>query len=242
MTPIAYLRMLTPVGKSLRNDRSEGELMDQMHEAPADACERFNTLIQNNPAYKGLCFSLLRFCLKEHDRIEAMHYLDHLERPKTITQNSQQIITMLVDCGVVSQQIYVEGEAFSGDEHDLYAVTDLPENALIEYRLLASDTGKKALEELNPQKRIVELFESKPRHERAFIMVLKACLSKEKKQSDIEQLLMDNADVLTFDEKTGLPRVYPAYFTAALEEAGALVWKGAWRTTQEGKAFLEARA
>lgn len=216
--------------------------MDQTHEASVDAYERFNTLIQNNPAYKGLFFSLVQFCLEEQDRVEAMHYLDRIERPKTITQNSQQIITMLIDCGVVSQRIWVYGRVFEGDENDLRDAADLPEDALIEYRLLTNEAGKKAVEELNPQRRIVELFMSKPRHERAFVMVLKACLSKGKKQNDIEQLLIDNADALRVDEKKDSVRIYPAYFTGVLEEAGALVWKGAWCTTQEGKAFLEARA
>lgn len=207
-----------------------------------EAFERFRSLHTNNPAYQELYLHLIKACQEEQERSCAVASLDEFDRPKTATQSSQQIVTMLIECGVIEQRIVVDGELYAGDETLLAEDESIPDDALIQYFVHTTEAGMRALEEFDPLKRIAGLFASKPQHARAFSLVLQACSHEPKTQRAIEKLFEGDADALKLDPVMGLPRVYPAYFTGALEQAGALVWKGTWRTTSEGMAFIEENA
>lgn len=201
-------------------------------------------LVRTNPASKKLYVAALEAMKAsegEMDRKSLAASLDGVPVPATCTQTSQQIISSLASNGALEEMIYVDGERYEGTLDELREDETIPEDAVVEHRVAVTEAGLMALEHFAPSREIALLFEEKPQHSHAFKKVLKACSCPEGKSGkEVETLFKGDDEALKPSERTGLPTVYPAFFTGELERVGAVEWNGAWRTTEEGRAFLTA--
>lgn len=200
-----------------------------------------STLIRENPSVKGKILKAVSATIDEISYDQAIAIVDEMSVPKTCTISSQSVVAMLVANGILKQSIYVDGAVYEGSPEDFFNDTTISVDAEISYTLQSSPDACHDIESFASRGQIRALLAINPEQRNTFLKVLDACTSLDgmtKKQ--IDGLLADDDEALKFDVRTGLPTVFSAYYLNALEEVGALVWDGVWRTTETGKEFCQA--
>lgn len=196
-------------------------------------------IFERNPSIRKLAMAAINGSQSEISFDRLAGRLDQEKKPKTCTQTSRSVISLLVDGGALRQTLYVDGAAYDGTFEDLRDDEGISEDADILYAVQATDEGLQVAAMHAPERALVALFSSKALYVQGFLAVLEGCSQKRGMLRDeINELLERNPSLVPHDPKTGAPLVLPAYFTGELEDSGALVWDGAWRTTAEGEAFL----
>lgn len=165
--------------------------------------------------------------------------IEQTPAPKTCTQSPSSVVAALIRKGALVQTVYVDGQLYDGTVNDLQNDESVLDDAVISYAVMSTDIGLEVAGEYTAKRKIAQLFETRPEYARAFTMVLSACSAPGGiLRDDLEAMLVEDGDVLRIDPRTGIPTIFPAYFTGELENAGALVWDKTWQTTQEGEEFL----
>lgn len=199
-------------------------------------------IFERNPSIRMLIMAAINGSQSEVSFDRLAETLEQVKRPKTCTQTSRSVIALSVANGALKQTLYVDGVPYDGTLEDLRNDDSLREGVDISYTVQATDEGLRIAAMHVPEKALASLFSSKPLYAQGFLMVLEGCSQKGGLTRDeINELLERNPSLVPHDPKTGAPLVRPAYFTGELEDSGALVWEGTWRTTTEGKAFLRTR-
>lgn len=204
--------------------------------------EQFVELVSVNPACRSAYRAILLAADAPISRADAAAAVEASAHPATFIQAPQDAVTTLVRAQVLAQTILVNGEPYEGTPEDLVEDEAVQETDEISYLVQTTDAGRAALALLAPETRLRALLAEKPQHAPAFLKVLDAASGPEgaTKQA-LEQLLSADPDALKYDARTRMPTVYPAYFTGALEDAGALQWNGRtarWQATEAGRAVL----
>ncbi|RDB61394.1 hypothetical protein C1878_11810 [Gordonibacter sp. 28C] len=202
-------------------------------------CAALRRFVEGNPAYRDIALALVRACREERPVAEAARLAaqaapakaQRLQRPETVART-------LAEQGVLESRAYVDGEPC--DPAELAQRDDLPESATVAYTLQATPEALRIAAALQPEHRLAALLDE-PEHQRgALVAILEAARARGGlARTDIDELLEDSP-ALERDERTGIPRFYPSYFTGLLEHAGGLVWNGAWRATEPGLDFLDS--
>lgn len=202
---------------------------------------RFVELVALNPAFRHPYRAALIAADGSIERGRLAEAIAEAPAPATFIQTPQDAITTCVGAGVLEQTIFVNGEPYAGSPEDLQADDAIDEEAEISYRVALTDAGRRALAALAPENLLGQLMEDKPQHAAAFLKVLAVCaLEGGAPKADIERALAADGS-LKVDQRTQVPTVYPAYFTGALEDAGALRWNAAtarWEATAAGRAAV----
>lgn len=203
------------------------------------ACEALRSFVAGNPAYRDIALALVRACREERPVADAVRLAEQsapakaqrLQRPETVAGT-------LADKGVLESWVYVDGEPC--DPAELARRDDLPENATVAYTLQAAPGALRAAEALQPKRRLAALVDEHAHQKEALVAILEAARARDGlARTDVDVLLKDSP-ALEKDERTGIPRYYPSYFTGLLEHAGGLVWNGVWRITQPGLDLLDS--
>lgn len=202
---------------------------------------RFVGLIAANPAFRQPYRAALIAADGSIERERLAAAIACAPAPATFIQTPQDAITTCVGAGVLDQTLLVDGEPYDGTLEDLQADDAIDDAAEISYRVSLTDAGRRALAALAPENLLRRLMEDKPQHAAAFLKVLAVCAPDGgAPKAAIESALVAD-DSLKIDQRTQVPTVYPAYFTSALEDAGALRWNTAttcWEATEAGRAAL----
>lgn len=161
--------------------------------------------------------------------------------PKTCIHTPQSVISMLLNNDLMTQTVYVDEVVYKGSICDLQNDRDVPDDAEIHCTLQSSNRAVKEREDLIPQAQIRRLFANRSRDVTTYLKLLNAVKDSGGLSRDqIEDLLIQDSKATRPDERTGLPTMYPAAYTTALEDAGAMVWSnGIWRVTETGKEVCE---
>lgn len=201
--------------------------------------EELSLAVANNPSIKPTCIAALAHAVERTDREELAAHLASLPKRAAQTQNPSTVIAILVKHGGMTESIEVDGEPYDGTLEDLRADESVPDDARIQYFVQTTENGARLAEELAPASQIARLFAEHPDRAEGLRTVLEFCDAPEGRSRDeIEACLFARPDILGSNPKTGGPNVYPAYFTTALEDAGAMQWNGTWKLTEEGRNFL----
>lgn len=201
---------------------------------------RFIELLEANPASRNAYRMLLERAREQIDRTCLAEWLDTEPTPAAFIQTSQNAISTLVSKRVLAQTILINGNPYEGDAQALMDDDGIADDDEITYLVQITPAGQIVLDQTAPSQSIAELFERKPQHRAAFLKVLDACAAQAGASARaLEDLFKDDRDALKYSEHANRPTVYPAYFTGALEAAGAIAWDAAasvWRTTLAGRA------
>ena len=203
--------------------------------------EDLEEMVAKNPASRSLFAAALASAREPLSHDELADQLDDVYRPSTCTQTPRSAIGALVRHGGLRETILVDGEPYEGTREDFRNDDAIPEDARVEYLLSTTSAGERLLATISSSSRIQRLFDSRPEHARVFTDVLAFCdTSDGRTRDEIAEYLKGDGDALHVSPQTGFPTVYPAFYTGALEDVGALAWRGRWRLTKEGEDFLHA--
>lgn len=214
--------------------------------APAPASSQDPTVLTRdvlgrNPRFKKPALKIL--ALVESDGAKGRAEVERMARaawPASFPETPAVIVDMLVRNKALVDQVTVDGKPYPGSLEDIQLDESVPEEAEVEERLVLTEDGAALLEDYAPRSTLCALFESHPHYADVYRAALWACDSDDGcSRADLEEQIKAMPQLLP-DEKTGRTRVYPQYFIDALETAGGIEWDGAWRTTDAGRAAMDA--
>lgn len=105
-----------------------------------------------------------------------------------------------------------------------------------EYR--TTDIGRAFVVQHAPHARLVELMQNEPQRAASYRDLLVFCANEPRTYRDVESLLCGR-DVLVRDVDGHREPMQPSVLVDRLQRAAGLVWEKGWRTTEEGKEFLQ---
>lgn len=157
--------------------------------------------------------------------------------PRAWRQSPSVTVGILMRNRALAEQVLVDGKPYPGTLEDIQRDESVPEDARVQESLALTDSGRDLLERYAPDATLRALASERPGYADVFQAVLWACDSdggctRSELEAQIEQFPQLQPD------GKGQTRVYPQYFLDALESAGGIVWDGAWRTTDAGRAML----
>ena len=204
-----------------------------------DVCAGLWRTVNRQPEHREIYVKTLTFCDEERLEPAAEAYVQSLPEFAHETQSPYYLLAALVRAGGLERlELDEEGEpitpertaGLSADEAD-----DLVWS--IAYRTTAA--GMTVCQDMQPATRLRNLVQIRPEREDTYRDVLEFCLDP-KPRREVERLLTGRP-VLAGEGAGGEP-LLPSVFIDKLERSGALVWEGAWVTSEAGKAYLEERA
>ena len=166
-----------------------------------------------HPRHRELLYKTLAFCREERDELEAERFIGQQPECTQALQEPFALVRQLVACGGLERTAYdADGQLL-----ECWAQEGRkPKDAIL--RNLSFDL---AIE---------------PKRRDAFIRLLEHC--REPRSLDSVKQLLDGHPALEPSARSSGQRLHAAYFIDRLDEAGGLVWNGAWVTTEAGERFL----
>ncbi|WP_080800097.1 hypothetical protein [Arabiibacter massiliensis] len=197
----------------------------------------------NHPRHRELLYKALAFCSEERAHGDAEAHLADQPEAASALQTPYALLRNLVAAGGLSLLAYDEDGRIIDDERaeELRAAgldDDAIEDLVAEYRLVATAAGRAARDLLAPERRVAAIVNRTPSRREAYARVLGFC-TEPRTLDEINSLLADDPALAPSRLSAG-QRLHPSYFVDRLEEAGGLVWDGAWVTTAAGKRTLAA--
>lgn len=196
-------------------------------------------VLDGSPAYRLLYVGVLEHCRSERPESEALSFIERSKTSACQIRDGGSLLETMLGSGALSRRIVVDGADYDGTLADLQGDETVPPEATVETFVVATDAGLAALEQEKESLSVKTLFDGKPERAGAFAKTLEAC-SREGGASTGDLFdVLDAEGYLERDPSTGLPRVYPSYFTSELERIGALCWNGKkWAVSERGRAAL----
>lgn len=197
-------------------------------------------LIEHNPLLKHSVLYILDSVRNdpEASRVEIEARAQAVfEGQTSFPQTPTTIVDILLRNGALTETIIVNGEPYDGSLEDIQMDTEIEDDAVIEQYLSLADIGSELLVEYGGDKKLRELFASKPQYTDVFTKILEACVTPEGcSRAELEQII-DAMPQLAPDER-GQKNIYPQYFIDSLETVDGIVWQGSWHTTETGRTVM----
>lgn len=190
-------------------------------------------IIKHNPMLKEPILTVLALAEEVGDRATLETTALQAWKP-FFSQAPAAVIDTLVLHGFLSQQAFVNGEPYEGTLEDMQLDESVPDDAVAEVRLAVTEAGRSLASSYDPASTLAALFGERPRYADVFSAILSACAAEAGATREAVEAIVEAAAPTAADGK----KVYPQYFLDALECAGGIVWGGAWRTTDAGRAAL----
>lgn len=190
-------------------------------------------IIKHNPMLKEPILTVLALAEEVGDRATLETTALQAWKP-FFSQAPAAVIDTLVRHGFLSQQAFVNGEPYEDTLEDMQLDESVPDDAVAEVRLAVTEAGRSLASSYDPASTLAALFGERPRYADVFSAILSACAAEAGATREAVEAIVEAAAPTAADGK----KVYPQYFLDALECAGGIVWGGAWRTTDAGRAAL----
>jgi hypothetical protein len=134
----------------------------------------------------------------------------------------------------------LDGQQYRGNFADLQTDEQVTDDALVERRVQITAQGKALLAECDSQTEITNLLNQNSKHKNIYQKILKACTAEQGCTRDTLEETLCAIPSLHIDAQAGVMDIYPQYFLDNLEKADGLVWRETWRTTEAGRAVIDA--
>lgn len=191
--------------------------------------DRVLKVFDGNPAYRFLYAALIAFCEEERSLSEALEFAAASRTSASQILSPAAMVDTLVRCAALTERVLVDGVPYEGSREEAQADDALPENAVVETFVAATEAGLMAVAAQNAERSLDALFATHPEREAAFRAVLGWCAEGEGKTTRQLQELLKEADLLETEAARGIDGLHASYFTGTLESVGALAWNGkAW--------------
>ena len=187
---------------------------------------------------RDILYNVLGFCTIEHPLNEVEQFI--MARPDFAhaTLSPYHLIQVLVKHhGLIAIDRDEEGlevtlerkEGLTEDEiDDLVVVTDY----------LTTAVGETFHTQHLPEARIAELMADEPSRKETYLELLAFCDEAPRTYMEVTNLL-DGREVLKFRNDGTPENIQPSVLLDRLQRAGAVQWDNSWKTTEEGKAYLQ---
>lgn len=196
-------------------------------------------VVVKNPASKKLINAALVGAQEQIDRADLVAQMNDLPTVCTCTQTPQTVISLLLKYGALDELITVDGDEYDGSSDDLKIDETISEDAEITFRVRTTQLGQQLIDHMEAKNAISQLLATRSSYADTFLAVMHYCdIEGGRSMKQIEDFLKQDPETLRVDPQTGFPAVYPAYFTTALEDAGAIVWSDVWTLTPGGKEYV----
>lgn len=211
---------------------------EQTSEARRGAANEDSDLIIHNPAFRRPACEVVEFCERERSLDEIVAFMSSAAWPKTFVMAPDAFVSMLEGCGCLSLRIYVDGVLYEGNLDDLSDDESLGDEATVTYAYEATRAGRHMAERMRKRFSISATVESDKGLSATFLRVLELCQGESGQSSRQIDAALRAEGLLPLD-RSGLPRIFTTYFIDALEQCRALSWQSTWKTTSEGRSYLE---
>ncbi|MCI1480252.1 MAG: hypothetical protein LKH29_05140 [Eggerthellaceae bacterium] len=212
---------------------------DEAPAAPAPderpAAERIADLFDRMRPRRQVFLGILRFCQTPQRIADVDAEVERLQKHDYSVYNGANLCGQLERAGALERtgsDEVSEPQLVEEDDGSAYWVPTehVPEQWQI------TEAGQAYLDADAPEDRLRAKLAEDAAYERIYLQVLQMCAA----EGGATAKAMD--DALINDELLQKPRLYAAYFFNNLAECGALVWDGAWRITDLGRACADELA
>lgn len=205
-----------------------------------DQTQAIITMIRENPAIRNYARAAVN---ASHERTAYSSVVDAMSEatvPKTCVFKPQTILDWMIEYKAVGLYTMVDGKEQSASFEDLQKDQSNNNSSSVGYEVQATEEGIDAIDKLDPYKLTVQLFAENPDDTHGFLKVLNRVKEGDGPSGqDIWDLLDGDEEALRYSKINGYPTVYPAYYSGALEDVDAIVWKdGGWYITEAGENYL----
>lgn len=181
---------------------------------------------------------LLSFCDTERTYEEIDEYVRGYAEFEANKTSSHRYVFFLRRTGALEElEINEQGEIITDEMRAEAREAGLSEEEVedmaVEWHVITTDVGREALKRTDPSLRLADLLSVKPSRVPTYRRVLEFCSEKPRSLDEISRLL-ENDPGLEINEATGAAGMQPSAYISKLDQAGVLVWNGAWATTEEG--------
>ncbi len=218
---------------------AEHELIDET--SFADRVNAVVMCIGSQNALREALYKTLVFCQQPHAFAEVEDFIAACDEfvYSHIMQTPYTMIQMLINAGGLAQTpLDGEGNAVADDR-----LTNLSEDEVDDlvatYRIEITKAGAETVRLLAPERRIEAQLSLRPHRRDTYFAVLDFCMQP-RKFPEIEEFFM-TTEGLSQDIVADHHKLSPDFYVDKLDKAGALVWRGAWVTTDAGARTLQAR-
>jgi hypothetical protein len=198
-------------------------------------------LIEHNPLLKKPVLALLNTMTESQydDRVDLEQACANIWDGSWRISPSETV-NMCLREGLISQNVYVNGEPYAGELTDIQLDESIPLDAEVITKLNLNEAATQVIETYSAASLIEALFLDKPYFTNTFKSIIELCNAEGgASRSAIEEVATSSEEVRDHKAKTHTT-VYPQFFIDSLESAGAIEWGGAWCTTEAGNDWLKA--
>ena len=194
-----------------------------------------------HPRHRELLYKTLAFCREERDELEAERFIGQQPECTQALPEPFALVRQLVACGGLERTAYdADGTPLDSTRQAELASQGLDDDAIAalatQHVVATTPAGLATVALLDPARRIAARVGIEPKRRDAFIRLLEHC--REPRSLDSVKQLLDGHPALEPSARSSGQRLHAAYFIDRLDEAGGLVWNGAWVTTEAGERFL----
>lgn len=200
--------------------------------------ERIADLFESLAPRRRVLLGILMYLQEQHRTDALQEEVERLQTYDKSVYNGYDFSVLLEEAGAI---VKVEEDGSPFDE-TLEQAPDIVEIDGVRFYKptdgkqvfwLITDAGRAYLEQDNPFGRLSELLDAEQQYLPIYKRLLEACnTDKGALRATLEGLV--NGDPLVQN-----PPRYCSFFTKRLEDAGAIVWEGSWKTTDAGRRGLE---
>lgn len=198
------------------------------------------TCIGAQNSLREVLYKTLDFCQDVHEFSEVEHFISSQDEfvYSHIMQTPYTLIQMLKRAGGLEETLLdADGKAISPQQLDCIG-DDEVDDLIVSSTLVTTDAGAEAVRLLAPEHRIEAQLAKRPHRRDTYFAVLEFCLEP-RKFPEIEALFKATPNLVQ-DVVAHHHKLSPDFYVDKLDKAGALVWRGAWITTDAGKSMLAA--
>ncbi|MCD8199830.1 MAG: hypothetical protein LUD25_02580 [Coriobacteriaceae bacterium] len=204
-----------------------------------ESVDRLMDTVNNTPRFREILRKTLVFCQTRRMLREVEDEIQTYPEYEQAAENPYRLIRYLIDGdGLYRIELDEEGEEVTADRKEGLTEDEI-DDLIFDFALETTPVGAEVANRLAPHTRIRDLLNLMPVRFDSYVNVLEFC-QEPRTMKEIDALFegvdMKALGIVGADDSIA---IQPSVFVDKLERAGALVWKGNWNLTAEGKAFLE---
>jgi hypothetical protein len=217
---------------------AQGQLRHSSYKSDEPASVRINHLFERLKTRRRVMLGILAF-VDEPRRSDAVQVkVDELQRYDKSVYTGYDFTMMFEEAGAI---VRVEEDGSPFDE-TIEQVPDIIEVDGIKFYKptdgkqvfwLITEEGQNYLDSDDPSVQLENLLQGTEPYQPLYARVLEVCAQENGQTTSYLANMLDNNPL------SQNPRRYSSFFTKGLEDVGALVWEGSWKTTELGKRALE---
>ena len=203
-----------------------------------ERCELLEDALTRQSLHREVLYKTLALCQERRELSAVEAAMAAFPEFAEATQSQYHLISVLVDAGGLARFLLdeagdpIDPDAFEGLSED--EADDLVFGEAYE----TTEVGCMLVRRHDPRARLAELMEREPHRAAVYRDLLSMCAERPRTYGEIDQVLR-GSEALVREEDGRRSVMQPSVLVDRLQRAAGLVWQNAWKTTPEGKEYLE---